>query len=341
MSTALLRHRPAGCPRRPSCDRPGDVPGGLRGDPAGHQLATSSPASCRSGTTPGSGCWPGRCTGFAETFSQYMVEVAPGGGSDRPEPDPEAEGVALRHRGTRCTLTVDGDRRTSSSRAATPTSRRAPTGRCATRAATNAPLPLDPQGLRAGRRAGRARGVRDQRARRRGRSPMPGHRRRWATTRFVDPADLRHDMHVNIVTFEPGGAIPFPRRTSWSTGSTSSRARPSTCSTSDWVEVQEGDFMWLRAFCPQACYAGGPGPVPLPALQGRQPAHEAEQPDRLSRPPCSGRPLELEPHTFAAVVLLAAPAVGHGRDQPQAVAALRCAGLARPPARWSCRRRPL
>jgi (S)-ureidoglycine aminohydrolase len=25
------------------------------------------------------------------------------------------------------------------------------------------------------------------------------------------------------------------------------------------VEVQEGDFMWLRAFCPQACYAGGPG----------------------------------------------------------------------------------
>jgi len=25
-----------------------------------------------------------------------------------------------------------------------------------------------------------------------------------ATTRFVDPADLRHDMHVNIVTFERG-----------------------------------------------------------------------------------------------------------------------------------------
>jgi (S)-ureidoglycine aminohydrolase len=29
---------------------------------------------------------------------------------------------------------------------------------------------------------------------------------------------------------------------------------------SDWVEVGPGDFMWLRAFCPQACYAGGPGP---------------------------------------------------------------------------------
>ena len=27
----------------------------------------------------------------------------------------------------------------------------------------------------------------------------------------------------------------------------------------DWVEVEAGDFMWLRAFCPQGCYAGGHG----------------------------------------------------------------------------------
>jgi (S)-ureidoglycine aminohydrolase len=32
-------------------------------------------------------------SGFAETFSQYIVEVAPGGGSDKPEPDAGAEGV--------------------------------------------------------------------------------------------------------------------------------------------------------------------------------------------------------------------------------------------------------
>ena len=32
-------------------------------------------------------------TGFAETFSQYVMEVAHGGGSDRPEPDATAEGV--------------------------------------------------------------------------------------------------------------------------------------------------------------------------------------------------------------------------------------------------------
>lgn len=32
-------------------------------------------------------------SGFAETFSQYIMEVGAGGGSDRPETDPRAEAV--------------------------------------------------------------------------------------------------------------------------------------------------------------------------------------------------------------------------------------------------------
>ena len=32
-------------------------------------------------------------SGFAETFAQYAVEVAPGGGSDTPEPDAQAEAL--------------------------------------------------------------------------------------------------------------------------------------------------------------------------------------------------------------------------------------------------------
>ncbi len=35
-------------------------------------------------------------SGFAETFSQYIMEVEPGGGSDRPEPDKKAEAVLFR-----------------------------------------------------------------------------------------------------------------------------------------------------------------------------------------------------------------------------------------------------
>ena len=46
-------------------------------------------------------------SGFAETFSQYIMEVQPGGGSDQPEPDPEAEGVLFVVEGT-LALTIDG-----------------------------------------------------------------------------------------------------------------------------------------------------------------------------------------------------------------------------------------
>src|SRR4051812_44342660 len=46
-------------------------------------------------------------SGFAETFSQYVVEVSPGGGSDRPENDPDAEAVLFVTAGT-LLLTVEG-----------------------------------------------------------------------------------------------------------------------------------------------------------------------------------------------------------------------------------------
>ena len=48
-------------------------------------------------------------SGFAETFSQYIVEVSPGGGSDRPELDPGAEGVLFVVEGG-FTLVVNGDK---------------------------------------------------------------------------------------------------------------------------------------------------------------------------------------------------------------------------------------
>ncbi|MEP0641023.1 MAG: cupin domain-containing protein, partial [Roseobacter sp.] len=50
-------------------------------------------------------------SGFAETFSQYIMEVAPGGGSERPEDDPNAQGVLFVVDGT-ATLTVAGEAHT-------------------------------------------------------------------------------------------------------------------------------------------------------------------------------------------------------------------------------------
>ena len=88
---------------------------------------------------------------------------------------------------------------------------------------------------------------------------MPDTEGRWATTRFVDPSDLRHDMHVTVVTFEPGGLIPFEETHVMEHGLYVLEGKAVYRLNQDWVEVEAGDYMWLRAFCPQACYAGGPG----------------------------------------------------------------------------------
>jgi (S)-ureidoglycine aminohydrolase len=90
--------------------------------------------------------------------------------------------------------------------------------------------------------------------------PMPGTDGRWLTTRFVEPGDLRHDMHVNVVTFLPGAVIPFAETHVMEHGLYVLQGKAVYRLNQDWVEVEAGDFMWLRAFCPQACYAGGPGP---------------------------------------------------------------------------------
>jgi (S)-ureidoglycine aminohydrolase len=89
---------------------------------------------------------------------------------------------------------------------------------------------------------------------------MPDTNGVWGTTRFVDPTDLSHDAHVNIVTFQPGGVIPFEETHVMEHGLYVLEGKAVYKLNRDWVEVEAGDFMWLRAYCPQACYAAGPGP---------------------------------------------------------------------------------
>ena len=100
------------------------------------------------------------------------------------------------------------------------------------------------------------------------------------------PTDLRHDMHVNIVNFEPGGAIPFPETHVMEHG----------------LYVLEGKAVYLlnqrlgrgrgrrlhvaARVLPAGLLRRRPGPVPLPALQGRQPA----------RPAAAGSSSERMPH---------------------------------------------
>ncbi len=76
-------------------------------------------------------------TGFAETFSQYIVEVAPEGGSERPELDPNAEAVLFIVEGE-LDITVEGQHHTLVP-GAMRFWRLAPNGACATTARPMSP----------------------------------------------------------------------------------------------------------------------------------------------------------------------------------------------------------
>ena len=195
-------------------------------------------------------------SGFSETFSQYIVEVSPGGGSDKPELDPGAEGVVFVVSGG-LTLTL-GD---------------------ATHELAEGGYAFIPPGQEwtlhnRGESVATFHWIRKAYQVVEGidlpeafvtnesdvvGGEMPGTNGAWTTQRFADPADIRHGMHVNIVNFEPGGVIPFPETHVMEHGLYVLEGKAMYLLNDDWVEVQEGDFMWLRAFCPQACYAGGPG----------------------------------------------------------------------------------
>ena len=72
---------------------------------------------------------------------------------------------------------------------------------------------------------------------------MPGTDGKWATTRFVDPEDVRHDMHVNIVTFQPGAVIPFLETHVMEHGLYVLEGKAVYRLNQDWVEVEAGDFV--------------------------------------------------------------------------------------------------
>jgi (S)-ureidoglycine aminohydrolase len=195
-------------------------------------------------------------SGFAETFSQYIMEVAPGGGSDKPEPDRAAEGVIFLLEGE-LALTLAGKKHVMRPGGFA----FVPPG-CQWIARNESVAPVRFHWIRKAYEF--VDGIEPPEAfvtSEKDIQPiaMPDTEGRWATTRFVDPTDIRHDMHVTIVTFEPGGVIPFAETHVMEHGLYVLEGKAVYRLNQVWVEVEAGDYMWLRAFCPQACYAGGPG----------------------------------------------------------------------------------
>lgn len=195
-------------------------------------------------------------TGFAESFAQLIMELAPGGGSERPEPDAGVEGalfvlegqlhVVLE--GVPHILEPGGFAYIPAGLAWSVTNPGSEPARFHwIRKAYEAVLGLDhPAPIVVNEREVTP-------------SIMPGTDGRWLTTRFMDPGDVSHDMHVTIVTFAPGATLPFTETHVMEHGLYVLEGKAVYRLNQDWVEVEAGDFLWLRAFCPQACYAGGPG----------------------------------------------------------------------------------
>ena len=192
--------------------------------------------------------------GGATTFAQYLMEVAPGGGSDAPEPQLEVEsfifvlegtlevtigvashslapgGFAYLRPGERWVAANVGDHHAKFQWIR---KRYQPLEGYTPAAVVGNEQDLEPVG-------------------------MPGTDNRWRTTRMLPVDDLAYDMHINVVTFEPGASIPFAETHVMEHGLYVLEGKAVYRLNDDWVEVEEGDYMSLRAFCPQACYAGGP-----------------------------------------------------------------------------------
>ena len=193
-------------------------------------------------------------SGFAETFSQYIMEVQPGGGSDRPELDPQAQGVLFIVEGS-VSISFGGNTHIlkEGGYAYLPAGLKWSIHNVSNNLAKfhwirkayeavdglNAPDPI----------IANENNVEP--------TVMPNTEGKWTTTRFVEPSDLRHDMHVTIVTLQPGAVIPFCETHVMEHGLYVLEGKAVYRLNQDWVEVEGGDYMWLRAFCPQACYAGG------------------------------------------------------------------------------------
>ena len=195
-------------------------------------------------------------SGFAETFAQYIMEVLPGGGSRKPEPDARAEAGIFVVEGE-ASIILDGQ----------------------THPLRTGSFAFLPAGSDWAFENTSAAPVRFHWIRKKFKvvegldlppavftheddcvmHAMPDTDGKWATTRFIDPNDVRYDMHINIVTFEPGAIIPFMETHIMEHGLYVLEGKAVYRLNQDWVEVEAGDYMWLRSFCPQACYAGGPG----------------------------------------------------------------------------------
>lgn len=85
-------------------------------------------------------------------------------------------------------------------------------------------------------------------------------RKKW-TTNLIPTGDIAYDMHMNIVSFGSGMNISFIEAHVMEHGLYMLQGRGIYLLNDTWHEVEAGDFIWMRAFCPQSFQASGDTPA--------------------------------------------------------------------------------
>lgn len=193
--------------------------------------------------------------GGSTTFAQAIVEVSPGGGSKNPEPQAEVQSFIFVVAGE-LSLTINGVDHllVEGGFAYVPAGAEWSSANNGVEVATFHWIRKRFEPLAGVAAPGPVVGNEKDIAP----GEMPDTDGKWRTTRMLDPEDVAFDFGVNIVTFEPGASIPFAETHVMEHGLYVLEGKAVYRLNADWVEVEAGDYMSLRAFCPQACYAGGP-----------------------------------------------------------------------------------
>ncbi|MFJ5958945.1 cupin domain-containing protein [Paenarthrobacter sp. NPDC092416] len=196
----------------------------------------------------------GPTKGFVDSFSQYSVEVFPGGGTRASGAESDVESVLFVTRG-RLQMTLDGEAQTLREGSYAYLAPGAHWGALNTSDETvhlqwirKAYIPLP--GCEATSIVAHEHEIRQS-----AESAAAGGR---STKQLLDPDNLAYDMLMEIVTLNPNGLLPFAETHAMERSIFVLSGRALYKLNEDWVQVTSGDSLRLHAFSPQACYVSGP-----------------------------------------------------------------------------------
>ena len=212
-----------------------------------------------------------------DVLAVHRRGLAPGGGSDRPEPDPDAEAVLFVVDGTRARSRSTGVAHAlDAGRLRLPPARRS-TWTLRNRGDRPGHVPLDPQGLPARRRASTlpeafVTNERDDRAGRRCPTPTARGQRRGSSTRPTCATTCTSTSSPS----QPGGVDPVRRDPRDGARAVRARGQGGVPAQPGLGRGGGGRLHVAARLLPAGLLRRRAGPVPLPALQGRQPARSAQ-----------------------------------------------------------------